>query len=317
MYLQGDIVAILDSAGSVVVQYKYDVWGKPISKTGSMASTLGTVQPFRYRGYVYDEETGLYYLRSRFFSCRWNRFVNEDSCGGRIGVPLSHNAYGYCFNSPVFCIDKCGCECEKCAEGNGNIAYSFSITCNDFGTFALLVQNEYPREQMLSLIESMSVELLGVAWSEGNNAAGNAIVGTVVKRFNQSSLIYSLYDSTVNVARDFHIVAGSAFADDMHLLSSCLLHAGANGYVTFTMYSTIDTNILVVSAHNMDGSPIDINVGGVTYPHTYRYEDSHMWDAMPTRTFGAIATILETCFDAMSNHFHPVWRSTYEDYFGD
>ena len=57
--LQGDIVAILDSTGTAVVNYVYDAWGRPISKTGSMAGTLGTVQPFRYRGYVYDEETGL------------------------------------------------------------------------------------------------------------------------------------------------------------------------------------------------------------------------------------------------------------------
>ena len=57
--LQGDIIAIVDSAGTKVVEYKYDAWGKPLSKTGSMASTLGTLNPFRYRGYVYDEETEL------------------------------------------------------------------------------------------------------------------------------------------------------------------------------------------------------------------------------------------------------------------
>ena len=66
--LQGDIVAILDSTKNVVVSYVYDAWGRPISKTGSMAATLGTVQPFRYRSYVLDEETGLYYLRSRYFN---------------------------------------------------------------------------------------------------------------------------------------------------------------------------------------------------------------------------------------------------------
>lgn len=66
--LQGDIVAILDGTGAVVVSYVYDAWGRPISKVGSMASTLGTVQPFRYRGYVYDEETGMYSLRSRYYN---------------------------------------------------------------------------------------------------------------------------------------------------------------------------------------------------------------------------------------------------------
>lgn len=74
--LQGDIVAILDSTGTAVVNYVYDAWGRPISKTGSMAGTLGTVQPFRYRGYVYDEETGLYYLRSRYY----NRCCFERLC---------------------------------------------------------------------------------------------------------------------------------------------------------------------------------------------------------------------------------------------
>ena len=59
--LQGDIVAILDEAGAVVVSYVYDAWGTPIDKSGTLAETLGTLNPFRYRGYVYDEETGLYY----------------------------------------------------------------------------------------------------------------------------------------------------------------------------------------------------------------------------------------------------------------
>ena len=76
--LQGDVIAILDAAGNVVVSYVYDAWGAPIGKSGSMAETLGTVQPFRYRGYVFDEETGLYYLRSRYYNAERCRFVNAD-----------------------------------------------------------------------------------------------------------------------------------------------------------------------------------------------------------------------------------------------
>ena len=55
--LQGDVVTLVNTGGTKVVEYTYDAWGMPISKTGTLASTLGTVQPFRYRGYVYDEET--------------------------------------------------------------------------------------------------------------------------------------------------------------------------------------------------------------------------------------------------------------------
>ena len=61
----GDIVGIVDSNGILVVEYKYDAWGKPLSTTGTLAGTLGKLNPFRYRGYVYDEEKGLYCLNSR------------------------------------------------------------------------------------------------------------------------------------------------------------------------------------------------------------------------------------------------------------
>ena len=107
--LQGDIVAILDANGAVVVSYVYDAWGSPISKTGTLASTLGTVQPFRYRGYVYDEETELYYLRSRYYNPVLCRFVNSDILIGR-GKSLSHNLYAYCSNRVVCYADASGLE---------------------------------------------------------------------------------------------------------------------------------------------------------------------------------------------------------------
>ena len=76
--LQGDIVAILDESGNIVVSYGYDAWGAPLRCTGELAETLGKVQPFRYRGYVFDEETGLYYLRSRYYNAERCRFLNAD-----------------------------------------------------------------------------------------------------------------------------------------------------------------------------------------------------------------------------------------------
>ena len=57
--LQGDIVGIVDAEGNLVVEYKYDACGKPIYEAGSLLSTLGSLNPFRYRGYVWDEETCL------------------------------------------------------------------------------------------------------------------------------------------------------------------------------------------------------------------------------------------------------------------
>ncbi|MCL2672617.1 MAG: hypothetical protein FWF10_11380 [Clostridiales bacterium] len=56
---QGDIVALIDASGIKVVEYQYDTWGNPIAITGTLASTLGELNPFRYRGYIYDSESAL------------------------------------------------------------------------------------------------------------------------------------------------------------------------------------------------------------------------------------------------------------------
>ena len=76
-----------------------------------MASTLGTLQPFRYRGYVWDEETGLYYLRSRYYKAVIFRFLSNDVIVSKIGEQLSTNAYIYSKNNSVVCADADGTDC--------------------------------------------------------------------------------------------------------------------------------------------------------------------------------------------------------------
>ena len=101
--LQGDIVAILNSAGTAVVNYVYDAWGRPISCSGIMASTLGKINPFRYRGYVYDEETNLYYVSTRYHNPTTVRFLNSDDVDllGINGDFTTFNLFAYCGNAPI------------------------------------------------------------------------------------------------------------------------------------------------------------------------------------------------------------------------
>ena len=100
---QDDVIGLLDSNGTHMVSYTYDAWGKPISKTGTLASTLGTINPFRYRGYVYDEEAGFYYASSRYYDPEISRFINADDTEylGADGSVLSYNLFAYCMNDPV------------------------------------------------------------------------------------------------------------------------------------------------------------------------------------------------------------------------
>ena len=106
--LQGDIIGIVDAEGTLVVEYKYDAWGKPIYEAGSLLSSLGTLNPFRYRGYVWDEETELYYLRSRYYVICCNRFLNSDGMLGKNGRIFDNNLYCYCFNNPIEYTDSTG-----------------------------------------------------------------------------------------------------------------------------------------------------------------------------------------------------------------
>ena len=106
--LQGDIVGIVDNTGILVVEYKYDAWGKPLSTTGMLTDTLGKRNPFRYRGYVFDEETGLYYLRSRYLCPKWGRFSNADKLLGELSSLMTCNTYVYCKDNPSNKVDANG-----------------------------------------------------------------------------------------------------------------------------------------------------------------------------------------------------------------
>ena len=105
---QGDVTGLVDSSGTQVVAYTYDAWGNILSTTGSMADGLGYTNPFRYRGYFYDTETGLYYLQSRYYNPQWGRFVNADGYTSTGQGIIGNNMFAYCGNNPQSRTDQDG-----------------------------------------------------------------------------------------------------------------------------------------------------------------------------------------------------------------
>lgn len=106
---QGDVTGLVDSSGTQVVAYTYDAWGNPLTTTGTMANTLGELNPFRYRGYVYDTETGLYYLQSRYYNPQMGRFINADGELSDVGDSVKgYNLFSYCQNNPTNMSDSEG-----------------------------------------------------------------------------------------------------------------------------------------------------------------------------------------------------------------
>ena len=99
--LQGDITEIVDKDGKAVAEYAYDAWGNMLTEDNGTL-TVGKLNPFRYRSYVYDEETGLYYLQSRYYDPLTGRFLNADVYADtQSGTPLSTNMFAYCENNAI------------------------------------------------------------------------------------------------------------------------------------------------------------------------------------------------------------------------
>ncbi len=115
---QGDVVGLLNSSGELVVEYKYDPWGKlletiiGVDETDSKYAAynnMGLRNPLRYRGYIYDRDTGLYYLQSRYYDPEIGRFINADGyvTTDVLGL-LSSNMFAYCENNPINMSDPTG-----------------------------------------------------------------------------------------------------------------------------------------------------------------------------------------------------------------
>lgn len=122
--LQGDVVALYqwnwsnegNHTVTLVATYNYDPWGKLLSVKNASGSTISStltahianVNPFRYRGYYYDAETGFYYLRSRYYDPAISRFINADSYATTGQGFLGANMFAYCNNNPVLFFDPFG-----------------------------------------------------------------------------------------------------------------------------------------------------------------------------------------------------------------
>ena len=108
--LQGDITYVYDNNGAKKIEYTYDAWGNHTTIYWNGGGNCGAkYNPFRYRGYYYDTDLGLYYLNSRYYDSNIGRFVNADGQIADVGGDIiGYNLFAYCFNNPVNMIDSTG-----------------------------------------------------------------------------------------------------------------------------------------------------------------------------------------------------------------
>ena len=103
--LQGDILKVITATGTEAAAYTYDAWGRVLTSTGDLAD----VNPLRYRGYFYDTETSLYYLKSRYYDPEVCRFINPDAFASTGQGIIGTNMFAYCGNDPINYFDSSGC----------------------------------------------------------------------------------------------------------------------------------------------------------------------------------------------------------------
>ncbi len=121
----GSITALVDSNGNIAQTYRYDSFGNIINSSGTIT------QPFTYTGREYDSETGLYYLRARYYDAKIGRFLQEDPIWGV-------NAYSYCNNNPINWTDPLGLWSigfEFYSEFGGGIKFGVNPEGGPFLTF--------------------------------------------------------------------------------------------------------------------------------------------------------------------------------------
>ena len=108
--LQGDIIGIVDKSARVVANYSYDAWGVPTITQDSTDCGIAQINPYRYRGYYFDNEIGMYYLQSRYYDGHTGRFINADGTDYLAidDTILACNIICYCQNSPTQVADPNG-----------------------------------------------------------------------------------------------------------------------------------------------------------------------------------------------------------------
>ena len=106
---RGDVIQIYNASGVLVATYDYDAWGRVSeNSTDKDTQNIAEINPIRYRGYYYDSETGLYYLKSRYYDPAVKRFLNADGYVQTGDGLQDKNMFAYCLNNSVNLSDPTG-----------------------------------------------------------------------------------------------------------------------------------------------------------------------------------------------------------------
>ena len=196
--LQNDVIALVDETGDTVVNYTYDSWGKVLSITGSKKDTIGQLNPFRYRGCYYDKETGMYYLKSRYYDPEIRRFISSDAVtilAASTETLHNRNLYTYCNQNPL-----------TRSDSNGNL---WTAVAGAVGAAISLADQLIVQKKEMSWKVAAQVAVDGISAAVGASAVG--VIGQIVTNV-ATTVVSCVLDGDDGAEIAFQAVASGALA---------------------------------------------------------------------------------------------------------
>ena len=241
--VQGDVIGLLNANGAIAAKYTYDPWGKvTVQSSNGTANTssafIGNINPLRYRGYYYDNDTGLYYLQSRYYDPAIGRFINADAFASTDTKDLlGTNMFAYCENNPINNHDSSGDFCIASAIVGGVLNAGLAVAGAYIDSFISGVPVN-TKDMAIDVIVAFAsgaiqggfgrgvlanaMDVLDVAWTFGTTVARG---GTLEEALARSAVTLV----TVKAGKSFDKHLGDGAADKaMGLIGGAGLQAGVN-----------------------------------------------------------------------------------------
>ena len=276
--VQGDVIAIVRAAtGQIVAKYSYDAWGN-CTVTNATGYAVGDKNPFRYRGYYYDTETGLYYLNSRYYNPEFGRFISADSVISGTGESVQgYNLFAYCNNNPINMSDETGhwpkwstiLKAAAIVVMAAAVVAAAAVTVSTFGagsvagvaviTAALSIA---AKATEVTVLQTKKSTTKSKSPGGGSSSGNNANAGSKNKGGGQvtTDVIDAVFDNGIKIlmpSATKALTTGAAFAKD-DLFNNPVLNSDFNKFITgsaktfgmvtaygFAVYAWVQTTISI------------------------------------------------------------------------
>ena len=276
--VQGNVIAIVRAAtGQVVAKYSYDAWGN-CTVTNATGYAVGDKNPFRYRGYYYDTETGLYYLNSRYYNPEFGRFISADSVISGTGESVQgYNLFAYCNNNPINMSDETGhwpkwstiLKAAAIVVMAAAVVAAAAVTVSTFGagsvagvaviTAALSIA---AKATEVTVLQTKKSTTKSKSPGGGSSSGNNANAGSKNKGGGQvtTDVIDAVFDNGIKIlmpSATKALTTGAAFAKD-DLFNNPVLNSDFNKFITgsaktfgmvtaygFAVYAWVQTTISI------------------------------------------------------------------------